>query len=537
MARYKTVAIRTDSSNDIGSGHIMRCLTIANALKNRGYECVFICRSLLANQQVLIKSLNHKLVQLSESKNPAPDNDRSYQGWLGTTQDYDAKETINALTDLDKLTFNIELIIVDHYSLDKVWEDACKKALNVPIFAIDDLDREHVSDILLDTTFGKTNENYPNLVSDDCNLLIGAEYALLRPDFNEYRQKSLERLDGRFAETYGKLRILIFMGGVDAHNATEWVLKGINSLSSEQDIEIVVLVGGSYRHAASLQSTISNSPIHVELIKDASYVAKLLSGIDLCIGASGSSTWERCCLGVPTINLVLAENQSDIAMILKKAGITHDAGIYSPKNDSKKWALSHVKPLLEHESERKSMSMKARAITDGLGVLKVLSEIFKLTVDVDSIMLRKATEKDTKLLFDWQQHPNTRKYARDTSHPTWENHISWMTNRLSDNANPFYIIEADGVPAGMLRLDACGTLLELSAQFRQENDLREISILTAPEFYGRGVAKRSIQLIQKKMRCDYIVATVHEQNLASNLLFQSANFFKIGKERYIWPAL
>ena len=189
------VVIRTDASLQIGTGHVMRCLTLANALNEKGVTVEFICRDLPGNLIVYIESKGfsvHSLHGLTTSKPGVSrsHNNLSHSHWLGVSQEQDVKECESVLN-----IINPDWLIVDHYAIDCWWQNELKGHYK-KLMVIDDLaDRRHECDLLLDQTFGRKEEDYKSLVNKDCHLLLGSKYALLRPEFTQWREYSLRQED------------------------------------------------------------------------------------------------------------------------------------------------------------------------------------------------------------------------------------------------------------------------------------------------------------------------------------------------------
>jgi UDP-2,4-diacetamido-2,4,6-trideoxy-beta-L-altropyranose hydrolase len=221
-------------------------------------------------------------------------------------------------------------------------------------------DRKHQCDILLDQTFGRQQEDYSVFIPKDCQLLLGSEYALLRPEFAEWRQYSLER---RTKPEFKQL--LINMGGVDIDNVTEDVLDKLKLCNLPSDINITVVMGGSAPHLEGVKSKAITLPYKTEVKADVGNMAEIMANTDIAIGAAGVATWERCCLGLPTIQVVIAENQNTIAKSLAR-------------NNAIK-LLQDIKELSRTISDvtswMTSVSDIARQISDGSGVMRVVNVI------------------------------------------------------------------------------------------------------------------------------------------------------------------
>ena len=226
---------------------------------------------------------------------------------------------------------------------------------------IDDLaDRKHQCDILLDQTFGRQQGDYSALIPKDCQLLLGSQYALLRPEFSKWRLYSLKR---RSKPEFKQL--LINMGGVDVNNVTENVLDELKLCNLPNDIKITIVMGGSALHLESVKSKSIELPYKIEVKADVGDMAEIMANTDIAIGAAGATTWERCCLGLPTIQIVIAKNQITIAKSLAEIGaiklLKSIGSMPRVINNPTKWMLN--------------VSKIARNVTDGLGVKRVTSVI------------------------------------------------------------------------------------------------------------------------------------------------------------------
>lgn len=310
------VVFRADASVEIGTGHVMRCLTLADALKAQGAECFFIC---CEHDGHLIKHVRdmgytaHALPHRTPSDpsgrqtSLATGAELAHAHWLGATQEEDAEACIPILAEL-----NPEWLIADHYSLDRRWQQALKPYYR-KLMVIDDLaDRNHECDLLLDQTFGRNADDYRRLVPDHCRILCGSQYALLRPDFAWLRPLSLER------RTNPKLsRLLINMGGVDKDNATGQILEALHDAPLPPDCEVIIVMGATAPWLDDVTKRAAELPWRNRVRVGVKNMAQLMTESDLAIGAAGATAWERCCLGVPTIMIVLAMNQRAVAAGLK----------------------------------------------------------------------------------------------------------------------------------------------------------------------------------------------------------------------------
>jgi UDP-2,4-diacetamido-2,4,6-trideoxy-beta-L-altropyranose hydrolase len=308
------IAIRVDASNEIGSGHVMRCLTLANALKESGISVDFICRELLGNlcNYIEKKKFNVHRLPKNDSKKlllkTKKDSNR-YLKWLGVSLEDDAKQTLGIL---QKNNANFDCLIVDHYALHEAWEKQMRPYVG-KIMVIDDLaNRKHDCDLLLDQNLYEMYENrYDDLVPPNCQKLLGPKYVLLRREFLEKRQKLKER-NGIVN------RILIFFGGNDKSKQTVKALEAISHIK-KANLSVDVVIGHANtakENIKSLCDKMSNVKLHCKIEN----MAELMENADLAIGAGGTTTWERIFLGLPSCVIAIAANQQKCAHALAKMG-------------------------------------------------------------------------------------------------------------------------------------------------------------------------------------------------------------------------
>ena len=327
------IVFRADASLEIGTGHVMRCLALADALRERGAECDFVCEALPGDRTDEIRR-------------------RGFGVW-----------PLNGDWPYFKNRANPHFLIVDHYGLDRRWEEARRPDVD-RIMVIDDLaDRAHDCDLLLDQNLGRAPGDYAELVPPDCTLLCGPEFALLRPEFAELRAESLARRAGGGLE-----RILVTMGGVDKDNATGRVLEVLADADLPEGAAVTVVMGGRAPWLAQVQAQAAAAPFPVELAIDVHDMAQRMAASDFAIGAAGSTSWERCCMGLPSALVVLADNQAHICRALADAGAAFALG--TPEEIDRTLAPCMDK-LTGEPAVMRQMSAAAAQICDGRGADKV----------------------------------------------------------------------------------------------------------------------------------------------------------------------
>jgi UDP-2,4-diacetamido-2,4,6-trideoxy-beta-L-altropyranose hydrolase len=337
------IIFRVDSSTKMGAGHLMRCLALADEFKKQSHSITFICRALLGNLIELVEQKNHEVIVLPANKSFQSDN--VYLDWLNATQEEDAEQT------LEIIPKGTDLLIVDNYALDEIWHYQLRP-FTKKIMVIDDLaDRSFDCEILLNQNLGIQKKDYHNRVPKYCQLLMGCNYTLLRPEFEKLRNQAIEK---RQNTTLIK-NILISIGGSDTENLTLSILQGIND-----DFNVTVVLGGASSHNESIQDYAKDK--NIKVIINASNMAELMLEADIAIGAGGSTSWERCCLGLPALLYITADNQRAIVENLERIG-----AVKIIKNFEQ-----DLQAMINDFSCYSFMSKNASKVCDGLGIKRVV---------------------------------------------------------------------------------------------------------------------------------------------------------------------
>lgn len=340
------IVIRTDASIEIGTGHVMRCLTLAKQLKGHGAEVTFVCRNLDGNSISYLQSENVKVLTLSKVNHNGSD-----LGWAKENWEIDADETISLLKEMNH---HIDIMIVDHYAFDEKWEQKIKVHVN-RVFVIDDLaNRIHDCDFLLDQNYyTNMEERYKGLVPKHCMLMLGPEYVLLRDEFIEAAKNQSER-------TGQVENLLIFFGGTDPTGETIKTLEAIMELDVSLE-NIDVIVGGSNPKKDQIQQFCKRIP-NTHFYCQVNNMAELMMKADLSIGAGGSTTWERCFLGLPSIVFIVAENQRELTETLVAKKVLLRAN--SNSLDSKENLLKILKEITCAPMKLLTMSKRSQEIVN-----------------------------------------------------------------------------------------------------------------------------------------------------------------------------
>ncbi len=458
----------------------MRCLTLADMLSSLGWDCAFASAAESTSVVPAMATSGHSLSIIE----PPRDADQMRTLWQGC-----------------------DLLIVDHYDRDRNFEQLLRPWAK-KLLVIDDLhNRPHACDALLDQTYGRVAADYAGLHDGPC--LCGSAYALLRPAFQAWRERALARRDGRPVE-----RILVSLGAVDAANLTMLALEAV--AMAAPGVAVDVVLGSASPNLAAVHARIAELPNDIDLHVDTNDMANLLADADLAIGAPGTSSWERCCLAVPTILVTVAENQRENAQALAAAGAAMDAGWHA--EISARHLAGQVARLMKDGAARQEMAQRAAAICDGRGAFRTALALLSVAQGRDggAVQLRSAEYVDAALMLDWQRDPETRRFARNPNVPTETEHRAWLRRKLAEPGCLFTLVEHDGSPAGILRLDR-----QAGAR-----PAYEISIVTAPAKRGRGIAPAALTLARELAPGADLVAAVLPGNTASAALFERAGYVR-----------
>ncbi len=478
-----SVIFRCDASPVIGGGHVMRCMTLADALKERGWDCTFV--TLKSSVSIVPKLAlgDHNIVEINQTDARSP-------------------EPILQLGP-------VNLVIIDHYDLDATFETSCRLYAE-RVMAFDDIPgRRHDCDVLLDQTLGRLPQDYTVLMANDNTMMLtGSGFSLLRPEF------LAARISRRQKKRKGSNRIFISFGAADPDGLC--IPATIAALVAGAD-SVDIAVGQACPHIQSIRKLADANP-KVALYTNAQ-MASLMTNCDLAIGAAGSTAWERCCLGLPALMVVTADNQKHIASALEQSGAARVVKI--SKTEPHKEFQTAISELLNTPERLMEMAKTAYRHCDGLGVDRVAAVLGQMALNKDQkVMLRPVEFEDADLLFQWQTDPETRRYFRNPANMTFEDHIEWLSRRLDDDDTIFHVISVLNTPVGSVRLDK--TSDEYSELLSYE-----ISIVVAPQHHGKGYGRITLALIREMLPHVCFKAEVNENNQASVALFCSAGYEEI----------
>ena len=437
------ILFRCDASLTIGSGHVIRCRTLARELKRRGKEIVFICRRQPGDLIHLLEQ-EFRVLELPEQPLVAStelEGRELYTAWLGCTQEQDAADCIEAQTKagITKASW----LVVDHYGIDATWQKSMITGLtdgelSTKLLVIDDLaDRNHIADILLDQNFfgERTSQRYKQLLPRHCLQLLGPHYALLAPEYSQLHPLVTTRTELR--------RVMVFFGGVDPDNYTGLAVEALMDPALAH-LEVDVVLGSQSQQRQAIEELVSRRPgttLHYSLPS----LAFLIVRADLAIGAGGTTTWERACLGLPSIVVALAANQLTFAKALHQEGHIRLLGA-----DGRVTA-EQIRSALLDQVVKPCTGEECSKLTDGWGASRIAIAL----LGVQSMSLRQYKESDRSLLKRWTNHSKLDyvEFLQEPTSPT-DNDQGCQQRLISAKQRWFIAIEKDGCPIGQVIFNA-----------------------------------------------------------------------------------
>lgn len=477
--------IRADASVAIGTGHVMRCLALAQAWQDAGGRAAFAMAESTAAIEARLHSEGCEVLPLA-----AP---------VGSADD--ASQTIAFAARQAS-----EWIVVDGYRFGAEYQRRLKEA-GFKLLFIDDYGHaeSYSADVVLNQNVSARAELYGQR-EPGTRLLLGARYALLRREFAAWREWKREiPAQGR--------RVLVTMGGSDPENLTARVMQAI-ALTGIADLEVTVVAGGSNPHFEMLETEAVTIGRRVRVLKNISNVAELMAAAEVAVSAAGSTSWELCLLGLPALLIDVADNQTAVAQELGRRGCAIHVG---GKGVSSGRITEEFKQLLDSRELRRSLSECCRRLVDGKGARRVVSTLR----GEGGLQLRRARQEDCRLLWEWANDPAVREAAFSREAIPWEAHVSWFAKKMASGEEcVIFIAEDEGVAVGQVRFDV-----------RPDGDW-EVDISIAREKRGYGLGAELIGLGAQELEKEYTQARMHafvkKENAASIRAFEEARFKRVG---------
>ena len=494
------VVFRVDAGPKVGSGHLKRCLVLANALFKSGARIHFISCEGIGHFSKEIKARNYSLTLLSNKSDSSGEKELQ-----SVALQHDIFETKKAIRDWSD---QVDWLIVDNYLLTEVWEKSLNMWVNNVCVIDDFVDRKHNCDLLINQSIlESTNNVYDGLVPKSCKMLIGGNYALLDEEYSIKRKLPKKR-------KFSVKRVLVFFGSADRVNLTEKILKLISESLTEASLDdsiIFDIVTTSANNKHRLIQKLCSQYKFFNFHRDLPNLASLMWKADLVIGGGGSSCWERLCLSLPSFVITLADNQVEFAKMLANEKLITLVGHFNDFNNTEfKRNLTNILNL----GVESMIPENCRNLIDGLGANRCTNI---LTQEIKEINIRYATPNDENKVLLLANDMLTRVNSFCTEVITRETHARIFQNRLLnfDHLKLFIFENKAGELLGQTR-------------FEYENNCWKIDYSVSPLFrgfgYGKLILKLGIRRLASELGLICLLAEVKQSNLSSKKIFVGLGF-------------
>lgn len=500
------VALRVDASVTMGTGHLRRCLSLAQALAEQGARVTLVTRALDGVAALVLGQCAWPVAWLprpvAEPDAQAWADGPPHAAWAGVCWSQDATETADAI----KETLP-DWLVVDHYAFDARWHQAIRQRLGCRLLVIDDIaDRPLDADILLDHNWAADHRaKYQGRLQREPTWLAGPRFALLSAAYRDAPRYSF----------HPEVRSIgIFMGGTDPGGITAKVLRCIRQ-EAGFDGRIEVVSTTANPHLSALRAACVASP-GTTLTLDLPDLSAFFARHDITIGAGGGATWERCFVGVPTIGLVIADNQAASlpglhALDTLRAAYLADAP-HAHRGLGMKPLSDTLSGLIDDTAARKRLCAAAAALVDGRGAQRVA-----LRVMGEVLRVRPATLADSPMMYAWRNHPAMRRVSRHNTAFKYEEHVKWLKDALQANDRNLLVGHIGQFAIGCIRFD------------RYDTQTIEVSLYLDPDLHGLGLGKQLLSRGEQHLaaileRDALIHAIVLPGNQASVKLFEACGY-------------
>jgi UDP-2,4-diacetamido-2,4,6-trideoxy-beta-L-altropyranose hydrolase len=482
------VAFRVDASAVIGLGHLKRCISLAKALRGIGSNCIFLCADLGFESHVLIESEGFPCAVLPAQTNPQfAAESRSGEA--------DVRLSLEALA-----SFTPDWVVVDHYGLDRDWHAAIRNKAGCRIAVIDDLaDRDLDCDLILDQNHDDDHfQKYSGRYDRGTICLFGPRYALLDPAYTQA---------AKYCFSPDIRSVGIFMGGMDAQNVSGQVIEAIKLARYSGPVEIVTT---QCNPALAMLNAQTRKRAKTDISIDLPNLAGFFARHDLQIGAGGSSTWERCCIGAPALLIPFVENHNVVLDSLGKLEVAASV----PWGWDVALLAEKIKNAIADIDGRRLQSERGMALVDGEGAVRVAIAMLR-----DELQLMPATRDDCRQAFNWRNAPSIRAMSHNPDPIEWEPHVAWFSKMLSGTNQRLFVAMVDSRAVGYIRLDL-------------DDYGEEVSFYLDPRLNGLGLGSRMLMAVEQCVLAERIFGTVVDGNDASHKLFDKTGYTRTSDNRW-----
>jgi UDP-2,4-diacetamido-2,4,6-trideoxy-beta-L-altropyranose hydrolase len=480
-----TLLIRADASTKIGTGHVMRCLALAQGWQSAGGQAVFAQAESTPTLEQRLRGERMEVVRL----NSAP----------GTS--YDVAQTVEHAR-----MHQASWIVADGYCFGATWQKRIKAA-GFRLLILDDYGHtEHYyADLVLNQNVSANERLYAQR-EPSTQLLLGTCYALLRHEFLEWR--NWQRKIPAIAH-----KILVTLGGSDPYNVTLEVLRALQDVSIKP-LEIVVVAGAANPHLKQIKAAVPATNEHMQLLTNVTKMPSLMAWADMAVTGAGSTCWELAFMGLPSLLIVIADNQQPVAEGMDAACAAKNLGHGANLDPIK--TIQGIETLIKDTKHRAEMSRHGRELVDGDGASRVV-----MRMTGAPLRLRVAREEDCRLLWEWVNEPEMRASAFSTGSIPWVNHVAWFERKLHDpNCRILIGVNEAEKAFGQVRFDW------------NEAGEAEVDVSLDESERGSGLGRQLLDAAAKRMFRESSVQRVHAyvkpDNVKSLRVFEKASFKNLG---------
>lgn len=463
--------VRADASPRMGTGHVMRCLSLVQGLRPSDGPVMLVAAEITAALEPRLRSAGVGLTRLSAEAGGSKD----------------AERTVKIAQEI-----NASWIVVDGYQFGADYQRRLKDA-GFRVLFLDDYGhaQKYSADLVLNQNLHATADYY---VQRDAGtrMLLGTRHTLLRQEFQALKDWQ------RNIPTHAS-KVLVTLGGADPDNVTGDIVKALGTLAG---VETVVVVGGSNPHLPGLRTLIENSPTTIRLVVDAQNMPELMQQADVTVAAGGTTSWELAFMGLPTLMLVLADNQRTVAEGLSAAQVV--------RKTTPETVAQNLAELLADATARRAMSERGRQLVDGLGVSRVLT-----AMRAGELTVRRVQLDDCRQIWEWSNDPEVRKVSLSQDDIPWESHVKWFSARVNSPTCFFYVGSDHDTPVGQIRFDLTNTEATLSISLSRK---------ARGHGYGPALIVRGSQQLFTDSNATLIRAYVNPENTASLRAFEKAGY-------------
>lgn len=481
--------VRADADSRIGTGHVMRCIALAQAWQDRGGRVTFLshCESQGLRERILSEGFDFHFLE------------KAYPDLS------DLGQTLSLVTAQKSETDQIEprWLVLDGYHFSSEYQKTIHDA-GISLLVVDDMNHlpYYHADIILNQNIDAQELRYH--CDDHTILLLGTRYVLLRREFLKY-------LDFQRQIPQHARNILVTLGGADPDNVTLKVIEALKLLK-DAEIEVKVIVGPANPHRAILTEALSSTCYPATLLTNPPDIPELMAWADLGICGGGSTCWEFGFMGLPSIVIVLAENQVRLAASLERQ--QHAVNVGWHEKFPVERLSCEIGKLVNDRNVRKCMSANASTVAYGKGRFHVMK-----AMGGSCIELRRATYDDCSLVWKWANDRETRKASFSQEPILWDEHVRWFEGHLRDPAPLFFIAtDNENKPLGQIR-------------YAVKDNEAIVSFSMAPEYRNRGYGSELLRLAALKLFRETgvteIIAFVKVENSISLRAFRNAGFVKV----------